>query len=149
LRVQGSGSGIVGLLWDAVLDPVDRVVVDAVVAHGDRSSHIGPVGGGGLCSGFAASLQPHKCQIHSRNFLGSDVCSPKWGGTRLGLQTSCGGACFPPRGHCPWKPPRSQTSCSTAPVSATFQPSPPPTSMNFVTLSSTISSRAILILHSE
>ena len=57
--VQGSGSGMVGLLWDAVLDPVHSVVVDAVVAHGDRSSHIGPVGGGGLvlrlCSIFAAT----------------------------------------------------------------------------------------------
>ena len=51
--IEGEGSG----LGIAVLDPVHRVMVDAVVAHGDRSSHILPVGGGGLVLSASSARQ--------------------------------------------------------------------------------------------
>ena len=44
--IRGSGLRDTGLLWDAVVNSVHSVVMDTVVAHGDRVSHVEPVGGG-------------------------------------------------------------------------------------------------------
>ena len=78
LKVQDSRLGIVGLLWDVVVDPFHSVVVDAVVAHGDSLSRIVPVGGTcaqaedpwHLCSHASVKSFPDiACQIISRHCL--------------------------------------------------------------------------------